>query len=352
MSNRRANVDNNMIGRYLMCASFLILVCCLPAMGQNQATKLDEFPDLKADDAQAHLDIFAKRLLDEPHASGKIVAFYPDTWPPGFFLRHIHGHADYLVNKRGIPADRVAVTVGGPKSRFLIELWLVPKGSPLPNASTTGLFTFTQLTEFDSLFFGPDCESQYPLTLEDPSDAVRFFAVALQQNPTMKGLVIVHPKGSRSDRESRSLFAPTTSKLVKEHSISPDRLITNFADVRDCGDLQLWFVPSDFVVPKGQTAPTYLQSRLMAEAENRYSIRFVYFYGNKYTRDSLLRNAMPGLLEGEVFTTAVLRKSLADVSRLSVIKPIRIRDVEVNLNRSASTIDLSLFFRERPRRRR
>jgi hypothetical protein len=61
---------------------------------------------------------------------------------------------------------------------------------------------------------------------------------------------------------------------------------------------------------------------------------------------------MPKLLEGETFTMAVLRKSLADVSRVPVIKPIGISDVEVYLDRAESTIDLTLFFREQSRSRK
>jgi outer membrane protein assembly factor BamA len=87
----------------------------------------------------------------------------------------------------------------------------------------------------------------------------------------------------------------------------------------------------------------------MDQAENRYSIRRVEFVGNQYTRDNLLRVEMPGLREGDIFTKAILRKSLNDVSRLKSIYPITIDDVDVRLNREEKTIDMTLFFRERRR---
>jgi hypothetical protein len=352
MPNRSRNFNSVIVRRMQLWTCVPILLTSF-VIGRAQAIKLDEIPDLSADDTQAHLDLFAKRLSDEPQATGALIAYYPENWPPGFFLRHIHGYADYLVNSRGIAADRFTILLGGVKTKFHVEFWWVPPGSSAPISSSTTLFRFNQLIQFDSLYFGPGCESEYTLTLEDPSDAIPFFASALQQNSNMRGLVLLYPRGSRNDRASRTLFASSTQKLVKEHSISRDRLITSFLEPRTCGDLQLWLLPPDLVLPKGQTVGTYLQSQLMAEAvEKRYTIRTVYFDGIPHTPDNLLRKKMPELIEGELFTMDRLRKSLAAVSRLSVINPVRISDVEAHLNRKELTIDLTLFFRERPRGRK
>lgn len=330
----------------------LILFCGMPVFAQRQATKLDEFSDLRTSDAMAHLDIFAKRLLDEPDSRGSLVTYFPNGWPPGAFQRDIYGYHDYLVNKRGIVSDRLSVVVNGAKRGFFVELWSIPRGASVPNSLTANLFRFTQLTEFDRLYIGSNCLSQYTLSLEDPSDAIRFFTQGLQQNPTMKGLVILHPQVANV-RETRILFASTVAKLKNEQSISPDRIMSSVSDPRVCGELEFWLVPPDFVVPQGPKAKIYLQSRLIAEAqEKRYTIRMVYFQGNKYTRDNLLRKAIPGLIEGKIFTTSVLHKSLNNLSRLSVIKPIRLGDVDVYLNRSDLTIDLTLSVQERTRARR
>jgi hypothetical protein len=347
MPNRPTNLPRRRI-HFWTCLPILLISF---VSGRAQAIKLNELPDLIADDTQAHLDLFAKRLLYEPQATGVFVAYYPENWPPGFFLRHIHGYADYLVNKRGIVADRLSVLVGGAKEKFLIEMWLLPPGSSAPSSSATTLFQFDKLTQFDGLSFGPDCESQYTLTLEEPGDAFRFFASALRQNAIMKGLVLVHPWRYQNDPQSRSLVN-SIPKLVKEHSIPSDRLILEVASEGYCGGLQLWVVPPGFVVPKGQTARVYLHRLLMNEADNRYSIRRVEFVGNRYTRDDVLRRRVVDLKEGEIFRTEILRQSLANVSKLSIIRPIRMSDVEVRLNRAELTIDLTLYFRERPSARR
>lgn len=316
-------------------------------IGHGQAKKFHEFGNIRTSDAKAYLDLFAKRLLDDPDSSGALVAYYPTSWSPGAFLRHAHGYENYLINSCGIAPDRLTVVVGGTRNDLFFELWLIPKGSSLPVSQTDSHNRFAQLTNFDSLSFGSDCVSQYTVTLEEPGDAIRFFASSLQQNPTMKGLILIHPWRYQNDPEARMLLNSTIPRLVKEHSIPSDRLTLQAAEARYCGEVQFWVVPPDFVVPKGQTASTYLQSRLMAEAEGRYSVRRVEFVGIRYTRDHVLRREIPLIQEGEVFTKAKLITSLARVSRLSSIKPIRIRDVEAHLNRNELTIDLTLFFRER-----
>jgi hypothetical protein len=352
MTNRHLNLNQAVWQCVETCACVLIVLWSIPVLGQNQATKLDELADLRTSDAMAHLDIFAQRLTDEPDSRGALVTYLPDGWSPGAFQRDVYGYQDYLVNKRGIVSDRLSVVVNGAKRGLFVELWLIPKGASAPSFLTTSVFRFTQLTEFDRLSIGSDCLPQYTLSLEDPSDAIRFFTQGLQQNPTMKGLVVLHPQIANV-RETRIVFASTVAKLKNEQSISPDRIMSSVSDPRACGELEFWLVPPDFVVPEGPTAKSYLQSRLIAEAqEKRYTIRMVYFQGNKYIRDSLLRKAIPGLMEGEIFTTAVLHKSLNDLSKLSVIKPIRIGDVDVHLNRSDLTISLTLSVQERTGARR
>ena len=332
----------------------VILLCVLGSGvgAQGQAVKVDEFRDLNTDDTLAHLDIFAKRLTEQPKATGTIVAHYSPDWLPGFFLRDTHGYLDYLVNRRGISENRLSVTAVESKNSFRTELWLVPEGAQAPVTSSPNLFVFTDITQFDDLYFGPGCESEFTITLEDPTVAVRLFATVLQRNPTMKGVLIVHPINSPTNQQSQRIFASSVQSLVNDYKFPPERMISSMESARSCGQIQFWLVPPDFKVPTQPKVGTYLQTLLMDEAENGYSVRRVEFFGNKHTRDNVLRVEMPGLNEGEIFKKAVLIKSLNDVSRLKVIYPIGIDDVEVNLNRAEQTIDLTLFFRERRRTRR
>ena len=335
-----------------MLSLILVVFSASGISAQAQAVKLDEFPDLSTDDTQAHLDIFAKRLTEQPKATGTIVAYYPLDWPPGLFLRLTQGFLNYLVNSRGIAENRLSITTVEAKDSFRTELWLLPEGSQAPARSSPNLFVFTDITQFDDLYFGPGCEAEFTITLEEPADALRFYATALQRNPNMKGVLIVHSFNSPDDAQSQQVFASSIKSLRNDYKFPAERVISAMESARSCGQVQFWLVPQDFKVPPQTTVGTYLQTLLMDEAENRYSIRMVYFVGNKHTRDRVLRVEMSGLQEGEIFKKAVLRKSLNDVSRLKIIYPIGIDDVEVNLNKAAQTIDLTLFFRERRRTRR
>lgn len=96
--------------------------------------------------------------------------------------------------------------------------------------------------------------------------------------------------------------------------------------------------------------PTAEQSSLIRKAQkNRYLIRRVEFIGNEKTRDSVLRRRIL-LQEGNVFTRAILIKSLASVSTLKIVYPVTLNDVVALLNDEEKTIDVLICFKERRRR--
>jgi outer membrane protein assembly factor BamA len=82
-----------------------------------------------------------------------------------------------------------------------------------------------------------------------------------------------------------------------------------------------------------------------AEKE-KYLIRRVEFIGNAKTRDSVLRRRI-FLQEGDVFHRSVLLRSLANVSKLKIIYPVKLSDVVTNLNHEEKIIDFGICFRER-----
>jgi hypothetical protein len=95
--------------------------------------------------------------------------------------------------------------------------------------------------------------------------------------------------------------------------------------------------------------PAAEQSALIPKAQrNKYLIRRVEFIGNENTRDGVLRRRIL-LQEGNVFTRAILIRSLANVSRLQMIYPVRLKDVVVQLNDQEKTIDVLMCFQERRR---
>lgn len=84
--------------------------------------------------------------------------------------------------------------------------------------------------------------------------------------------------------------------------------------------------------------------------KNKYLIRRIEFIGNENTRDRVLRRRIL-LQEGNVFRRAILIKSLANLSKLKMIYPVRLSDVMAQLNDEEKTIDVLMCFKERARRR-
>ena len=127
----------------LNCSVVLVIVF-LAASVQAAApiSKFDEFGDINCEDEYARLDNFAIQLQNTPSAQGYII-FYGGRRFRGRLPRR--GEAavragrlkPYLVNRRGIPVDRVTVINGGHQESFSIELWIVPPGAEPPEPNST-----------------------------------------------------------------------------------------------------------------------------------------------------------------------------------------------------------------------
>ena len=99
--------------------------------------------------------------------------------------------------------------------------------------------------------------------------------------------------------------------------------------------------------------PSAERNKLIDEAErNEFTLRRTEFVGLTYTRDHVLRDRMtPTINEGDVFTRDKLVRSLRRMSGLKrAIYPLRLTDVVLQLDRSDRLIDVTICFRQRPRR--
>lgn len=103
--------------------------------------KFDEFGDLKCEDEYARLDNFAIQLQNEPQAKGVIIFYGGKTFRGRLPKR---GEAEaraarlkpYLVQRRGIPANRVTVINGGYAEQWTAQLWIIPQGASMPSADS------------------------------------------------------------------------------------------------------------------------------------------------------------------------------------------------------------------------
>lgn len=79
--------------------------------------------------------------------------------------------------------------------------------------------------------------------------------------------------------------------------------------------------------------------------------RRVEIAGSTYTRHrEFVKRMVPGLNEGEIFTRAALEASVRRISRMKVIYPITIDDVEIKLDRAADSVDIIICVRQKRKR--
>ena len=339
--------------RSATCALMLFhtFVCGGLSYGQDvPQQKFDEFEELRTSDVKARLDLFANELNNRKDVRGYIVGYRPEDRLRGSLLRTLHGYKAYLVNSRGVLADRVSV-VDAEGKEWLTELWFVPYGADPPSLlRAISPVAAERPVQFDSFWLGPGCESQYTLVLEDPEDSVEFFADSLRAHPEMKAYLVVHPSTRSRLREAQRLAAATAQALTKKYGIPAQRIITNISSPRRCLEMNYWLVPPQTTIPRAADPEVAFQSSLISEAEQlKYTVRRVEFAGNERTRDKLLRQRIPGLQEGEIFTRAILRQSLGSLSRFRGIRAVGLEDVDVYLRRDEKLIDMTINVIERRR---
>ncbi len=102
----------------------------------------DEFGDINCEDEMARLDNFAVALQNSPDAKGLIV-IYGGRRFRGRLPKRGEDNAraarlkTYLVQRRGIPTDRVMVVNWGYTDEWHAQLWIVPHGATIPERQPT-----------------------------------------------------------------------------------------------------------------------------------------------------------------------------------------------------------------------
>jgi len=115
----------------------LILAFSLTGATSDKMRQFDEFGDINCEDEYARLDNLALQLRNEPNAKAVIV-FYGGRRFRGRLPKRDEAASraarlkPYLVQRRGIPAERVQVIDGGYKEEFQIQLWVIPIEVQMP----------------------------------------------------------------------------------------------------------------------------------------------------------------------------------------------------------------------------
>lgn len=192
--------------------------------GQTAPTKFDSYVNLTTDDEAAHLDFFQEALLKDGAVRGYLIGYNQVSSSPGPFLRRLYGDQRYLVEMRGLDANRVLVIEGGCRKEFTIELWLVPNESK-PPAPTPTCFERPPGKRF---LFDQECLECSPavnLDLYGLTDGLKFYAATLRDNPSSRGLILVRPGQDVGPRGALSEGRKAQRRLIRDFKI-PSRRIT------------------------------------------------------------------------------------------------------------------------------
>jgi hypothetical protein len=98
-----------------------------------ECRKFDEFPAIAYNDEKARLDNYAIELQNDPTATAYVIVYPGQRGRPGEVQRHTTRIVDYLVNSRGINAQRIVTLVGPARPDLMVELWLCPQGAKPPS---------------------------------------------------------------------------------------------------------------------------------------------------------------------------------------------------------------------------
>jgi hypothetical protein len=99
--------------------------------------KFDEFGDIRSGDTKARLDNFAIELQNDPTLQAHIIVYAGRLGPRGQAARRAAVLKNYLVQTRGIEAERIITIEGGYRDELSAELWLSPRGAGAPEVRPT-----------------------------------------------------------------------------------------------------------------------------------------------------------------------------------------------------------------------
>ena len=97
-----------------------------------QCRKFDEFPAIAFNDEKARLDNYTIELQNDPTSTAYVIVHPGQRRRPGEVEKHTTRIVDYLVNSRGINAQRIVTLVGPVRDELMVELWLCPQGANPP----------------------------------------------------------------------------------------------------------------------------------------------------------------------------------------------------------------------------
>ena len=221
--------------------------------GPARAVRFDQFGQVGHCDVTARLDNLALELQNQPNARGAVISYAPEGDGPGSGKQVLEIIKDYFINTRGLAEDRVEMIYGGRNSdmhQSQTELWMVPKGAPLPKPKKqeTNIETFQGLyyegPGYDD--FGIEYEDEMGPGIGNSVDAS--FADMLHQQKNTTGYVVVY-SGEDSTPGAWRRIGQSDINRFKNHNVELSRFKLIFGGQQKDARIQYWILPNNAPPP-------------------------------------------------------------------------------------------------------
>ena len=236
------------------------------------ARMIDTYGWMIADNAGGHADNFAMRLEREPDSYGYVVCYGPQGAGSGTAEYILQSLRSYLVQLRGIDADRINQVNGGtfdePK-QVRVELWIVPLGEapPEPSHYNNKALSFSgKFVEYQTSDARGEGEDGGP-----PMGSVEIasFAEMLRNREDSVAYLVAYSYPNNSIGLWRRATDLIQDDLAR-YGISPDRIKVIYGGQKrpvkdqpiDEALVQFWILPKDAPPPakEGKTEPAPLKA--------------------------------------------------------------------------------------------
>ena len=257
------------LGVLVLVASDLHVAAQLRLPGTDKvSTKFDDYGRIGGCDQSARLDNFAVFIDKAPGITGYIFAYGPE----GPAHKILAAAKAYLVDARGISADRITTVYGGRNdvlSEPRVQLWIVPPGARRPKPEKLN----SKIETFEGLFVEYEAWDDNPLEIESelPGEKIPTYddagtgpAVGNVANASLADVLktqksafayIVSYNGEDAAPGAWQRVAQNQLSGLKDVGVDPSRVKIIFGGVAKKTTVQLWVTPANAPAPVADAGP-------------------------------------------------------------------------------------------------
>ena len=221
--------------------------------GPPRAIQFDQFGQVGHCDVTARLDNFAIQLQNEPGARGAVISYAPEGDGPGTGKQVLEVIKDYIVNTRGLAEDRIETIYGGRNSdkyHSQTELWIVPKGAPLPKPKKLE----SNIEPFRGLFHERSAHDDFGVEYEEEmgpgvgNSTYASYAEMLHQQKNAIGYVVIYSGEALTPGAWRRLGQEDINRF-KSFNLELNRFKLIFGGEQKEARIQYWILPDSAPPP-------------------------------------------------------------------------------------------------------